>query len=231
MIHIWSAAGCRRAPRPLSTDAMSLQVAGSGATTGASIRPKRARASQGSTTTSITTRGEHGFVAAANRCPYGSAAWLERVATPARVKTVHSVETDRVCVEDDSRSQARRESGSPTLERGGLPPLRPAPRGSIGPPSRVGRGSKLPRSRLGQQQKSPSARPGAGSWRRGFKVPVSSRSVRTFASSAYWMKASWLTGCCLKGIGSLLPAGVTILAKTVPSIELLMNRTEPSQKA
>ena len=66
---------------------------------------------------------EHGLVAVANRNPYGPAAWFERVATPARVKTVHSVETDRVCVEDDSRSQARRESGRPDLTRGGLPPL------------------------------------------------------------------------------------------------------------
>jgi len=57
------------------------------------------------------------------RYPYGSAAWFERVATPAQVKTIHSVETDRVSVEDDSRSPARRESRSPTLERGGLPPL------------------------------------------------------------------------------------------------------------
>ena len=51
------------------------------------------------------------------------------------------------------------------------------------------------------------------------------------AAAGHWMNASWLTGCCLKGMGSLLPAGVTILANTVPSMVLLMKRTEPSQKA
>ena len=62
-------------------------------------------------------------------------------------------------------------------------------------------------------------------------VSFSMREVSEAAFQAYWMKASWLTDCCLNGIGSLLPAGVTILAKTVPSIVLLMKRTEPSQKA
>jgi len=44
---------------------------------------------------------KHGLVAVANQYPYGSAAWFERVATPAQVKTIYSVKTDRVTVEDD----------------------------------------------------------------------------------------------------------------------------------
>ena len=95
-------------------------------------------------------------------------------------------------------------------------------------------GGEPPHSRLGLlDTKSPSTKPRLGWWR-GFAVPIvsfKSGEDEPYPGLAYWMKASWLTGCCLKGIGSLLPAGVTILEKTVPSIVLLMNRTEPSQKA
>jgi putative transposase len=43
----------------------------------------------------------HGLVAAANQYEYGSAAWFERTATPAQVKTIYSFKIDRVNVPDD----------------------------------------------------------------------------------------------------------------------------------
>jgi putative transposase len=44
---------------------------------------------------------KHGLVAVAHDYRYGSAAWLERTATPAQVKTIYSFKTDRVRVIDD----------------------------------------------------------------------------------------------------------------------------------
>lgn len=43
----------------------------------------------------------HGLVAVANQYPWCSAAWFERTATPAQVKTVYSFKTDRIKVVDD----------------------------------------------------------------------------------------------------------------------------------
>lgn len=43
----------------------------------------------------------HGLVSVANQYRWCSAAWFERVATPAMVQTIYSFKTDRVEVEDD----------------------------------------------------------------------------------------------------------------------------------
>jgi putative transposase len=43
----------------------------------------------------------HGLVAVANRYPWCSAAWFEREASPAMVKTIRGFRTDRVNVPDD----------------------------------------------------------------------------------------------------------------------------------
>jgi putative transposase len=44
---------------------------------------------------------KHKLVAAANQYPWCSAAWFERVASPAQVKTIYGFKIDRVNVEDD----------------------------------------------------------------------------------------------------------------------------------
>ena len=44
---------------------------------------------------------EHGLVPVANQYKWCSAAWFERVATPAMVQTIYSFKTDQVHVEDD----------------------------------------------------------------------------------------------------------------------------------
>jgi putative transposase len=44
---------------------------------------------------------KHGLVPVANQYRYCSAAWFERIATPAQVKTIYSLKTDRVNVRDD----------------------------------------------------------------------------------------------------------------------------------
>jgi putative transposase len=44
---------------------------------------------------------KHGLVRIANQYPWCSAAWFERVASAAQVKTIYSFKTDRVEVEDD----------------------------------------------------------------------------------------------------------------------------------
>ena len=44
---------------------------------------------------------KHGVVAAANQYPWCSAAWFERTATPAQVKTIYSFKTDHIHVQDD----------------------------------------------------------------------------------------------------------------------------------
>jgi len=44
---------------------------------------------------------KHGLVAVANQYPWCSAAWFERVASPAQVKTIYSFKTDKVNVYDD----------------------------------------------------------------------------------------------------------------------------------
>jgi putative transposase len=44
---------------------------------------------------------KHGLVAVANQYAWCSAAWFERTAFPATVKTVYGVKTDRLKVEDD----------------------------------------------------------------------------------------------------------------------------------
>ncbi len=43
----------------------------------------------------------HGLVPVANQYPWCSAAWFERTATPAQVKTIYGIKTDRVRVDDD----------------------------------------------------------------------------------------------------------------------------------
>ena len=43
----------------------------------------------------------HGLVRVANQYRWCSAAWFERVATPAQVQTLYSFKTDQVNVEDD----------------------------------------------------------------------------------------------------------------------------------
>lgn len=44
---------------------------------------------------------KHGLVQVANRYPWCSAAWFERTASPAQVKTIYGFKTDRVNVHDD----------------------------------------------------------------------------------------------------------------------------------
>jgi len=44
---------------------------------------------------------KHGLVPVANQYPWCSAAWFERVASPAQVKTIYAFKIDRVKVEDD----------------------------------------------------------------------------------------------------------------------------------
>ena len=44
---------------------------------------------------------KHGLAAVANQYRWCSAAWFERVATPAQVQTIYSFKTDQVSVEDD----------------------------------------------------------------------------------------------------------------------------------
>jgi len=44
---------------------------------------------------------KHGLVAVANQYPWCSAAWFERTASPAQVKTIYSFKTDKVNVYDD----------------------------------------------------------------------------------------------------------------------------------
>ena len=44
---------------------------------------------------------KHGLVPVANQYRWCSAAWFERVASPAQVKTIYSFKTDKVKVEDD----------------------------------------------------------------------------------------------------------------------------------
>jgi putative transposase len=44
---------------------------------------------------------KHKLVAVANQYPWCSAAWFERAASPAQVKTIYSFKIDRVKVEDD----------------------------------------------------------------------------------------------------------------------------------
>jgi len=44
---------------------------------------------------------KHGMVPVASQYPWCSAAWFERMATPAQVKTVYGFKTDRVEVQDD----------------------------------------------------------------------------------------------------------------------------------
>lgn len=44
---------------------------------------------------------KHGMVTIANQYPWCSAAWFERTATPAQVKTIYSFKTDRLHVQDD----------------------------------------------------------------------------------------------------------------------------------
>ena len=44
---------------------------------------------------------KHKLVAVASRYPWCSAAWFERVASPAQVKTIYAFKIDRVKVDDD----------------------------------------------------------------------------------------------------------------------------------
>jgi len=44
---------------------------------------------------------KHKLVAVANQYPWCSAAWFERVASPAQVKTIYRFKIDGVKVEDD----------------------------------------------------------------------------------------------------------------------------------
>jgi putative transposase len=44
---------------------------------------------------------KHGLVAVANQYPWCSAAWFERTATPATVKTIYSFKTDKLQIRDD----------------------------------------------------------------------------------------------------------------------------------
>jgi putative transposase len=44
---------------------------------------------------------KHGLVPVANQYPWCSAAWFERTASPAQVKTIYKFKTDEVNVEDD----------------------------------------------------------------------------------------------------------------------------------
>jgi putative transposase len=44
---------------------------------------------------------KHGLVTAANQYPWCSAAWFERTASPAQVKTIYSLKIDKVVLADD----------------------------------------------------------------------------------------------------------------------------------
>ncbi len=44
---------------------------------------------------------KHGLVPVANQYPWCSAAWFERVASPAQVQTIYRFKIDRLSVEDD----------------------------------------------------------------------------------------------------------------------------------
>ena len=44
---------------------------------------------------------KHKLVSVANQYPWCSAAWFERVAAPAQVKTIYAFKIDRAKVEDD----------------------------------------------------------------------------------------------------------------------------------
>src|SRR5438445_13128705 len=44
---------------------------------------------------------KHGLVAVANQYPWGSAAWFERTASAAQVKTIYRFNTDKLQVADD----------------------------------------------------------------------------------------------------------------------------------
>lgn len=44
---------------------------------------------------------KHGLVAVASQYPWCSAAWFERTATPAQVKTIYRFKTDRLAIPDD----------------------------------------------------------------------------------------------------------------------------------
>ncbi len=44
---------------------------------------------------------KHGVAVIANQYPWCSAAWFERTATPAQVKTIYSFKTDRIHIQDD----------------------------------------------------------------------------------------------------------------------------------
>jgi putative transposase len=44
---------------------------------------------------------KHGLAAVANQYPWCSAAWFERTAAPAQVKTIYGFKIDQVKVEDD----------------------------------------------------------------------------------------------------------------------------------
>jgi putative transposase len=65
----------------------------------------------------------HGLVSVANQYPWCSAAWFERTATHAQIKTIYGMKIDTIRVEDDFN-----------MECGGLPPLSES-------------GSKLPHSK------------------------------------------------------------------------------------
>jgi putative transposase len=44
---------------------------------------------------------KHGLVNVANQYPWCSAAWFERTAAPAAVKTIYSFKTDKLKIHDD----------------------------------------------------------------------------------------------------------------------------------
>ena|ERR1700730_16057300 len=44
---------------------------------------------------------KHGLVMVANQYPWCSAAWFERTASPAAVKTIYSFKTDKLKIDDD----------------------------------------------------------------------------------------------------------------------------------
>jgi putative transposase len=44
---------------------------------------------------------KHGLVKVANQYPWCSAAWFERTASPAAVKTIYSFKTDKLKIDDD----------------------------------------------------------------------------------------------------------------------------------
>ena len=66
---------------------------------------------------------KHGLVPVAGQYPWCSAAWFERTASPAMVKTIYRFKTDRVSVADEFEVEADGVS-----ESGGGPPQSKAPR-------------------------------------------------------------------------------------------------------